>query len=60
MSEDWIPNGYVRKITLKEKGNRGLFPSSKIIGGIAGYESCTSPRSTLEVRAHHRRRKFQE
>ncbi len=37
MSIDWIP---ARKITPKERGNRGIFPSHKVPSGFAGYESC--------------------
>lgn len=37
---DWIPTGSARKIQAKEIGNRGLFPSDKVEGGIAEYESC--------------------
>lgn len=37
MSIDWIP---ARKITAKEEGNRGIFPSNKVPSGIVEYESC--------------------
>jgi putative transposase len=40
MSTDWIPVGAARAINVKERGNRGLFPSSKVLGGIVEYESC--------------------
>src|SRR5271157_1191376 len=40
MSIDWIPVGAARTIPAKERGNRGLFPSSKVPGGIVEYESC--------------------
>lgn len=40
MSIDWIPTGSARKITAKEIGNRGFFPSNKVKGGITEYESC--------------------
>jgi putative transposase len=40
MSIDWIPTGAVRTIHAKERGNRGVFPSNKVIGGIIEYESC--------------------
>src|SRR5271157_260192 len=39
MSIDWIPVGAARTIPAKERGNRGLFPSSKVPGGIVEYES---------------------
>ena len=39
MSIDWRPTGSARKITAKEQGNRGFFPSSKVNGGIVEYES---------------------
>ncbi len=40
MSMDWIPVGAARTIPAKERGNRGIFPSSKVSGGIVVYESC--------------------
>lgn len=40
MSVDWIPKGASRSIPAKERGNRGLFPSSKVPNGIVEYESC--------------------
>ena len=40
MSIDWIPTGAARTIPAKERGNRGVFPSNKVIGGIIEYESC--------------------
>ncbi|MHA1129425.1 MAG: TnsA endonuclease N-terminal domain-containing protein [Candidatus Helarchaeota archaeon] len=40
MSIDWIQTGSVRKIHSKTQGNRGLFPSNKVIGGVVEYESC--------------------
>ena len=40
MSIDWIPKGASRSIPAKERGNRGLFPSSKVPNGIVEYESC--------------------
>ena len=39
MSIDWIPTGPFRKITPKEQGNRGFFPSNKVEAGIVEYES---------------------
>jgi transposase InsO family protein len=39
MSIDWIPIGASRKITAKERGNRGIFPSNKVKDGIVEYES---------------------
>ena len=40
MSIDWIPTGASRKIPAKERGNRGIFPSNKVKGGLVEYESC--------------------
>src|SRR4030043_2008484 len=40
MSIDWIPTGSVRPIPAKNMGNRGIFPSNKVPGGIVEYESC--------------------
>ncbi len=40
MSIDWIPLNAARDIPAKERGNRGFFPSFKVSGGIAKYESC--------------------
>jgi len=40
MSIDWIPIGAARNIPAKERGNRGIFPSSKVPEGIVEYESC--------------------
>jgi transposase len=40
MSMDWIPTGATRDIRAKEMGNRGIFPSTKVPGGIVEYESC--------------------
>lgn len=40
MSIDWIPSSSVRPIHSKERGNHGLFPSTKVIGNIIEYESC--------------------
>lgn len=49
MSLDWIPNGSVRKINPKERGNRELFPSSKVPSGIAEYESCLERDKILKL-----------
>lgn len=48
MSIDWIPTGSTRKITAKEIGNRGFFPSNKVKGGITEYESCLERDFLLE------------
>jgi len=40
MSIDWIPVGATRSIPAKERGNRGIFPSTKVSGGLVEYESC--------------------
>ncbi len=40
MTLDWIPIKATRKITPKDRGNRGFLPSSKTSGGIIEYESC--------------------
>lgn len=40
MNIDWIPTGAARPIHAKERGNRGIFPSNKVFGGIVEYESC--------------------
>jgi len=40
MDIDWIPIGSSRIIQAKERGNRGLFPSSKVPNGVVEYESC--------------------
>jgi len=37
MSIDWIPS---RKISVKERGNRGFIPTNKSPIGIIEYESC--------------------
>lgn len=40
MDGNWIPAGAARGIPAKERGNRGIFPSTKVPGGILEYESC--------------------
>lgn len=51
MSQNWNPEGSTRKITAKEQGNRGCFPSEKVIDGIAEYESDLERDLLLEC--HH-------
>lgn len=51
MSIDWIPSGSTRTISPKELGNRGIFPSFKVPGGIVEYESCLERDFFLEC--HH-------
>ncbi|MHA1294392.1 MAG: hypothetical protein ACTSQJ_17245 [Promethearchaeota archaeon] len=46
MNIDWIP---AHKITPKERGNRGIFPSHKVPNGIAEYESCLEPNKILSL-----------
>jgi len=48
MSIDWIP---ARKISPKERGNRGIFPSNKVPKGFAEYESCLERDFLLQY--HH-------
>ncbi len=56
MSIDWK---LVRKITPKERGNRGIFPSNKVPSGVAEYESCLERDFYIELNHAPSVKKFQ-
>ena len=47
MSIDWRPIRSTIKNPSKEQGNRGVFPSSKVNGGIFEYESTLERNISL-------------
>jgi len=49
MSVDWISTKSARKITLKERGNRGYFPSSKVPNGDVEYKPCLERDECLKL-----------